>query len=414
MGLAIADSSARLRSNKAVNGLDDRGSNMLVVSADGTTQEAVTSGKATISRFLIAPNDKLYVLFSSKVNLKDTSKGGGRGCLLAEVVRATGIPTCIEDELESITWISSGGVGHPSNPIQFDGSGAIYYLGQNASGSVSLRKNAGGTKTDLINDNISIWNFIVLEDGTVILTGTTTSTQANWVRRISPQGGLRNLVTSGYAQFLTLFPDNNVYMGLWGGGHFGIKRYLPSSDALDVKYWISGNMVGDEQDWYFGADQFCQNDEDRQTNDSFCGYYGAYIKGTHRTTDGKVFTIAGYDANGLLMQYYPELAKPSTAVVKVAVAQGVLTNLILAGLNSSDRNVLTLFNTTDQSELELIGAENEIEIYRLNFVASDNRIMFDGLRFSDNKYVIGQYDLNSMTFGASQTGSTKLVDFQTF
>jgi hypothetical protein len=127
-----------------------------------------------------------------------------------------------------------------------------------------------------------------------------------------------------------------------------------------------------------------------------------------------MFAISGYGANGLLMQYYPELAKPSTAVRKVAVAQGVLTNVILAGLNSSDRNVMTLFNTTDQSELELLGESNEIEIYHLNYVAATNRIMFDGLRFSDNKYVIGQYDLNTMTFSASQTGSTKLVDFQTF
>jgi len=313
--------------------------------------------------------------------------------------------------VQSITWLSGG--HYNNNSIQFDGNGAIYYLGQNSSGSTSLRKNSGGAKTDLINDNITVNNFIVLPDGTVIITGRTTSTEANWVRRISPQGSLQNLVTSTTALFLAVFPDNNVYMGLWSGSYNGVKRYLSTGDTMESKYWISSNIGQPEQSWYFDANQFCQNG-DRQTNASFCGYYGAYIKGIHRTTDGKMFAISGYGANGLLMQYYPELAKPNTAVRKVSVAQGVLTNVILAGLNASDRNVMTLFNTTDQSELELLGETNEIEIYHLNYVAATNRIMFDGLRFSDNKYVIGQYDLNTMTFSASQTGSTKLIDFQTF
>jgi hypothetical protein len=92
----------------------------------------------------------------------------------------------------------------------------------------------------------------------------------------------------------------------------------------------------------------------------------------------------------------------------------VISHIIIAGVNQNEKNVLSLFNTSDNSEIQLIGPDNEIEIYHLNYVASSNKIMFDGLRFSDNKYVIGQYDLNSMTFSASQTGSTKLVDFQTF
>jgi hypothetical protein len=61
-----------------------------------------------------------------------------------------------------------------------------------------------------------------------------------------------------------------------------------------------------------------------------------------------------------------------------------------------------------------VPASNEIEMYHLNYVASSNKIMFDGLRFSDNKYVIGQIDLNTGQVNSSQTGSSKLVDFQTF
>ena len=114
------------------------------------------------------------------------------------------------------------------------------------------------------------------------------------------------------------------------------------------------------------------------------------------------------------MQYYPTFLAPTTLVKKISVSQGVMNNIILAGLDADGKNILTLFDTSNDSETLLIGPDNEIEIYHLNYVASSNKIMFDGLRFSDNKYVIGQYDLNTMTFSASQTGSSKLVDFQTF
>jgi hypothetical protein len=73
-----------------------------------------------------------------------------------------------------------------------------------------------------------------------------------------------------------------------------------------------------------------------------------------------------------------------------------------------------LYNTSTDTEQVLIPASTEIEVYHLNYVASINKIMFDGLRFSDNKYVIGQVDLNTRVVTASQTGSSKLLDFQTF
>lgn len=114
------------------------------------------------------------------------------------------------------------------------------------------------------------------------------------------------------------------------------------------------------------------------------------------------------------MQYYPILDKPTTIVKKISVFQGVINHLVLSGLNENDKYVTTLFDTSDQSEMQLIGPDNEIEIYRLNYVASENKIMFDGLRFSDNKYVLGQIDLGTLEVLASPTGSTKLEDFQTF
>ena len=94
--------------------------------------------------------------------------------------------------------------------------------------------------------------------------------------------------------------------------------------------------------------------------------------------------------------------------------QRVIDYLILTGLDANGQNITTLYNTATDTEQTLISSTNEIEMYHLNYVASSNKIMFDGLRFSDNKYVIGQIDLNTQVVSASQTGSSKLLDFQTF
>jgi hypothetical protein len=406
VGLALKPKTS---ASALLSGQSSAQSNLQKVDGAGRQSEVVASGSATVSQFLIAPNDKLYVLFDSGTNLSDTSKTGG--CLLAEVSTATGIPTCIEDQLTSVQWLESNASSLKNKSIQFDGSGAIYYLARKNAGALVLRRYAGGTKTDLINDNISVSDFLVLSDGRVIVTGTTQSTNTRWIRRIAASGGLTNLYSGDESSFLALFPDGNVYVGghtaVTGFG-WGVGRYLTQADLADTRPYFSYP----QQNPYFSSSLVCDMNG---VPAGFCYGNGGLVKAIHKNTNGQVYAIASASSgSGTLMRYYPDLAKVSTAVNKVLVFQGVISNLILAGLNSSNKNIMTLFNTTDNSELELIGAANEIEIYHLNYVAAENKIMFDGLRFSDNKYVIGQYDLNTMTLSASQTGSTKLVDFQTF
>ena len=85
------------------------GSNLQAVDSSGIVTDAVSAGSASISKFLIAPNDKLYVVFTSKTNVGTTS------CLLAEVTKSTGDPTCIESDMQSISWDFLTGKG--TNPF---------------------------------------------------------------------------------------------------------------------------------------------------------------------------------------------------------------------------------------------------------------------------------------------------------
>jgi hypothetical protein len=118
--------------------------------------------------------------------------------------------------------------------------------------------------------------------------------------------------------------------------------------------------------------------------------------------------------NSSLTQVYPTFAGLTSEVKSIGVAQSVLDYIILSGTDLNGKNITTIYNTSTDTEQVLIPASTEIEVYHLNYVASTNKIMFDGLRFSDNKYVIGQVDLNTKVVSASQTGSSKLLDFQTF
>jgi len=381
------------------------GSNLQVVDVNGTTTDAVASGSASVRNMFIAPNDKLYVVFSSRTLVGSTS------CLLAEIEKLSGEPTCIESDLSTISWPTSNS-SFVSDPIQFDDLGSIYFAGTDSSGKSVLRKYRNGSTVSLVTDNVSFLRFLVLPDGRVIVAGQTTSSATNWTRLVTASGGLQNLVAGDFPQFLSRFPDGNVYLGFWGNdglSNMGVKRFVSSSGSMDPIYWISGNANGVSRNAFFDVSA---NYSTPQRIPALEPYYGTIVRQLVATSDNKIFAITG--TTPTLVQYYPNVAKTTTAVTSVNVMQRVLSYVIMSGTNSSGQNIMTLYDTNTDSEITLIPGTNEIEVYRLNYVASSNKIMFDGLRFSDNKYVLGQVDLNTMNVTTSQTGSSKLVDFQTF
>ncbi len=385
------------------------GSNLQAIAPDGAITDAVASGAATVSKFLIAPNGKVYVLFSNRTNLADTSflaAPGGETCLLAEVNAATGVPVCIDSTLQSITWDQRSSSANP--PVQFDAAGGIYYVGQVGAATV-LRRYRDGVITDLVNDNIYISKFLVLPDGSLIISGRTTSTNVSWTRLLDAGGSLGTLLPAS-ASSLYRFSDGNVYISSWSGPPYsGIFRFLTGTSLMDPLPWTS--YTGPS---HIDTGLACDgaNEAARQ---GFCWGFGAMSRAHFGTTDNKDFIIAGYPEGATtLVQLYPTLSFPTTTVKNISVAQQVVTSLILAGTNSSAKNIMTLYNTSNDVETPLLGADNEIEIYHVNFAAGENKVLFDGLRFSDNKYVLGQVDLATREASVTTTIAAKWADFQTF
>lgn len=367
-------------------------SGLLAVTSTGATFDALISGSAVISNFYTGTNDRYYVVFSTRVALVTS----GTPCLLAEVNALTGIPTCVDDSLSSINWNLGAQTGTGNAPIQLNNAGDIYYSGSTSGGRTVLRKYSNGTITDLINDNISISDFVVLGDGTVIVSGTTSSTSATWTRKISSTGSLSTLAAGASTYFVRKFADGNVYLGLWGGTHWGVRKYNVATETLDTRYWIATAMMGGitANAIDHSVDSLCSGTS-RQTNSGLCGYSGSSITAAFNFGTTSTFVIAGSrgSAGTRLMQYYPTLNSTNTTIGSLTLGLMVGSKVVLAGLNPNSINSVSVYDVETKQETYVIDATNEVEVYNMTYIPSTNRLMFNGLRFSDNRYIVGEVDL---------------------
>ncbi len=351
------------------------GSNLLVVLESGLTREALTVGTASINKFIIAPNNRLYVLFNTATNF------GSLNCLLAQVYRSTGKAVCLESSTISIDFSSK-------NSIQFDSSGNIFYAG-NRSGSKVLRRFSNGVATDYVNQYQSFDNWLVLPNGDVIVSGTTSANGLSWTRKINVGGGVSSLA-GGSAHWLMMFPDGNAYFS-HGGNENCIKRYLVQEQALDPIPWTG--FVNQCKPATNSADML-----------------GTFLNSFWITANARV--MARY-TNSDLYYLYPTVEKANQPLRQITYGIPALTSMVLVGTNLNGTNQMVLFDSSTNTSTLLADGSNEIEFYHVQLNLAQNRIYFDGLRFSDNKYVIGYLDLSSRAIFASDL-LARVQDFQTF
>jgi hypothetical protein len=139
------------------------------------------------------------------------------------------------------------------------------------------------------------------------------------------------------------------------------------------------------------------NSENRTKNfASFCGFYGTALSSVFNVLGQKTFGLAGSSGSTgrQLWQYYPTVEGTNvTAIKSVTLAQQVITMIILSGTSSTGSNILSLYDTSSKQETVVMDGSNEVEIYSMSYSQKKNSIMFSGLRFSDNKYVVGEVSL---------------------
>lgn len=407
-------------------------SNLDVVGRRGRVRDAVTAGTANVSRIYAAPGGRAYVLFASPTaigggepigepvcedyddgddygddeDLEDEEETEERGvdeedcwqettpieyCLLAELDPSTQEPTCVDSTLYNIRTTTFHG---PNAAVQFDAAGAVYYMGTASGGTVLRRWSGGETRDYIANSNVLIDDFLVLPDGDVLVSGATYSTHARWVRRIEPSGRVHSL-RSVAATFMRLFPDGNAYLGFG----VGVQRLLTATDTFDAEPFLDAERVKEP----------CA-EADASAKAAFCRPAGALMTDSVTTADGRVFAVAGPADGGRLVQYFPEPAIPASGVSKVSLAEVVGENIALAGVDEHEQRVLALHDTQTGSERVLIGHDAELDVFHLAYDDRAGRLRFDGLRFADNRYVLGEVDLATGVVTYTEDSATRWTD----
>jgi hypothetical protein len=367
-------------------------SNLRKVVEGGGLAPVVASGKADVSRFIVAPNNKLYLIFKNPCLNSSCSQR----CLLAEVDTTSGSPVCVENKLQALMWDQGAVNGAPSTkPIQFDNQGSLYYLGYGENSKTVLRKYTPGSGTleDLINENISIRNFLVLADGSVLLAGYTQTSQLYWLRRRNPNGSISVIAPQLNVGWMAIFPDGRVYVADWSA----IYRMEQNGEALSPVKWMTDvyspnttafNRMKVGASWYQGT--------------SLHNY------------DGSTYGLIGSSPNPRLLNLFPVPNSIETSVTQITGVKPILSNLLVHGTDGSGYGKLIIYNLERGTETDLLGS-NKMEVYRVEYLAGDNAVQFDGQRFSDGKYVICTvYLSDGNALACAPTGSVKLADFQSF
>ena len=387
IGLALGDAASLSSAAKGAVA----GSNLMRINADNTLGDAVTRGTLSVQDFMVAANDNVYLLLRNPIPTCANSDAApcSSYCLLLRVVgsdsAATNSVSCVDSTLTSIVWMNG-----LNPPIQFDAAGNVYYMGWDSNGMMVLRENADGTIIDLINDYIYLNDFLVLADGTVIVSGYTTSTGAMWTRVISSSHAL-SVLKGNTTTLLGAFPDGNAYLSSNGA----VDRYLADSGGMDPKAWVEYSYEVREAYYRWEEDVGCYT-----------------VSSILKTSDDRAYAVC----DSRLIELYPEYAEIDTSLSKITVAHPILTSLVLAGFDGAGGNKLVLLDTGSGAETDLLDGES-VEAYHIGYMSADSAqaVMFDGLRFSDNSYVLCQANLaGGDGLVCSRTNVGRLTGFQLF
>ena len=376
------------------------GSTLAAVTETGALRDAITSGSIQINNFVVAANGKAYITGSGPGMSIDGNPMNGQ-CVLIEVSASSDVPTCIQSNPNNAgsNWFSMMWYGnHTSNTnpaIQVDAAGSIYYSG-NSGQSTVLRKWTNGVTRDIVSDNTQINDFVVLPNGDVVASGQTQSLGTSWIRLYLASGGVRNIESSAYGSFMRKFADGNLYYGLNG----------------EVRTFDTQTLTRRANPWFGGTNPVHVPVTVCPTNG--CSGLSSPRKMV-QLSDDSVFSLAQSNNGFGVSKVYPTVAEVLPgAVVDAKIIGSAGTKLAIAGLDVNGYQTLEILNPSTNMYTTLLNFSNEIEIGAMSYRSSGNQLVFSGLRFSDNKTVVGTVDLNTNAISYGVATTSKLYDLQAF
>jgi hypothetical protein len=409
----------------------DSESNLFAVTQNGALRQAFNA-QVNVSNVFISPTSDIYVSFNGRTNVEnlDAPWTQGSGCVLAKVNKGDGTLSCIDTELDWLSW--TGGWYSNNNPsIQFTSDGSIYYTGYISSSSNNgmsnyvLRKYQGGVASTVVNGagNFQIYDFAVLESGDVAVKGWTTSTNTNWFRMFWSAGGFESINRNGYSEFMRVLSDGNLYFSSnnWSETGYGQGVGIHKVNLLGNKTLSTTRFLANCNSWG-GCDVappvIDSSDECIAAGEQYAGPCGGgfYNAVSLRLNDGSDYLVSDGVVFKLTLGANPGFSIiPTPSMGSIIKVQAAGSNIVLLGDDDSGRQRLELLNPLNAVERKLLpSVAEDIDLFHMSYRASDDQLFANLLRSSDGKIYVAQIDLASTNVAYSPSLTAKLEDLLAF
>jgi hypothetical protein len=175
---------------------------------------------------------------------------------------------------------------------------------------------------------------------------------------------------------------------------------VPSTGQLEAKYWIRTNTWKDNGQTVnesVNGSEFngiCTGaNGNTNYSDPFCQSGGSLISKV-ATVGGRNFVLSQSmdmsSSKTSLLQYYPTLQRVPVSIANVTLIESTGTKLIVTGTDSNGLNIMSVYDPATGAETVVMDGTNEVEIYSMTYVPAVGKVMFSGLQFSNNSYVVGE------------------------
>ncbi|MBF0105380.1 MAG: hypothetical protein HQM16_08650 [Deltaproteobacteria bacterium] len=307
----------------------------------GTTNEdGTTTESPRVNQFIQGPNGEISMALSGSIDLDNMD------CSVLYNDGSSETPECLVDNSQySIS-------GTP----KFDNAGNVYYYAYDQTNkyqTIVKRSPLTGQSTNILNENINIYQWNVHPNGTVFMTGSANG--KSFFRKLTPNGSLENIVSAGTSVGGFIFVDRN---------------HLIYSSSYTMLLTIDG--------------------EDEGKTEAIVPSISVDLGTAQRDSDGRIY---GMQSHQKIYSAYPGVPYEVRLGMDYITSYKIIDQTLFAvgEIGTSPVFMKTYLNTHEDSVNLIEGIE--IEIYK--YTVADEFIYFDGLRFSDNKVIFGKINLNN-------------------
>lgn len=329
-------------------------SSLVKLLADGSLEDAIDGGTATVSDFYNR-NGRVFALLE------------GAPCAFVEIL-GDGTVSCVDPEIRAPRLRS----------LQFDESAAVYYRGELADGRSVIRRSLNGQTTDyyVAQDSIDIAYFMVTRDGTLLLRGETAGEfgYQQWLRAIDASGALINLP---FGELVAFAPDGSLWIYT-----DGLRRLLfLDTIELDPRPYCSGDADARFQHGVLDFD--CAEITNAVAFDAFDRLL---------RLDGQVIALTGEG----LIRYFPTLERIPVAVDTVLTGTATERYAVLAGYAQDLEPQAFLIELATEVSVDILDGRR-IEVFRARIDADAANVTLYGLDLDRNQPVLATYNIATTT-----------------